>query len=113
MTKDELTKRVDELVDTIEIARKMADDLSSAASYYENYKKDYKYFQVNACAISFMARLRSGCDLFEAMNNLVYPIKNELHRDYKTHPERIWESYLSVVNAPGKENGGLFAYKEN
>lgn len=113
MTKDELTKRVDELVDTIESARKMADDLSSAASYYENYKKDYKLFQVNACAISFMARLRSCCDLFEAMNNLVYPIKNELHRDYKTHPERIWESYLSVVNAPGKENGGLFAYKEN
>ena len=113
MTKDELTKRADELVDTIESARKMADDLSSAASYYENYKKDYKLFQVNACAISFMARLRSCCDLFEAMNHLVYPIKNELHRDYKTHPERIWESYLSVVNAPGKENGGLFAYKEN
>ena len=113
MTKDELTNRIDELVETIERAGKMITDLSHAACYYENDPKGYKMFQINACAIGFMASLSTIRGFLEAAKNNAYPIKNHLHRDIKTNPEREWESYLSVVNAPGKENGGLFAYKEN
>lgn len=112
MTKDELTDRIDEIVETIERANKMIIDLSRAASYYENDSKGYKMFQINACAIRFMANLSSIRDFLEAARNIAYPMRNQLHRDIKTNPEREWESYLSVVNSPGKENGGLFAYQE-